>query len=700
MASQGTVSPMVEPNPEAIRAHLEFLFSPARASYGDSLLEIRYGAPGNKLNNWEYFSISEKGVEEATGEIVRLNRIGNNVYVGVNPRKPETSFDNAGNENDIEVCFFQFADIDKAQSAHVAADRCKGLEPSVVVMTGTVPNFRPHLYWKLDEPCTDFGGWRERQSAIAAALGGDSVIDLPRIMRIGGTVNYPTQKKLGDGYRVELTDFRINFSPPRPPRSAEQIANHFPVKVREYDPSEPNGNTRGNIGYYIDEIRAGREWHNNLLVLVAKCLRAGWPDAGIFALAEGLTLSGYTVAETREDIAQMIRTGRDKFRNLQINDPVDLVIEKKTDTEIAQSKALEDSEYPLPLEWFDEIEAQLEANWLVDDLIPSQGLCLVYGHPGSGKSFFALDVAMHVAMGDPWRERDVQQGLVIYIGAEGQRGLRQRVSAFRQHHRIDELPFALIPVEVNLLSNDGDLPKIIETIRLASDRFNLPVAMVVVDTLSRTFGGGDEVGPDMVSYINNVGRIQAAYECATMVIHHRPKDSANTTPRGHGSLWGACDTIILVDAAGPVKMASVTKQKDADAGEPIPFKLHVVELGNDEKGRPVTSCVVVAANEAVQQKAQGPKLSDGQQIAVAQLKKLVADKGNLLHHGVPKDMLPEGFSTKVCSLSEWRERTTQVLYEPDSTPDSLARNFRRYREKLQKLNIIGVFEDFVWFIDR
>lgn len=353
----------------------------------------------------------------------------------------------------------------------------------------------------------------------------------------------------------------------------------------------------------------------------------------------------------------------------------------------------------LPFEWFDAIDAQLEANWLVEDLIPSAGLCLVYGHPGCGKSFFALDMAMHVSQGAPWRDRDVTQGLVVYIGAEGQRGLRQRVAAFRQHHGITQLPFALIPVEVNLLANDGDLGKVLDTIHELTKRFDLPVGMIVIDTLARTFGGGDEIGSDMVAYVNNVGRIQHAYNCTTMVIHHRPKDSANETPRGHGSLWGACDTIILVEDKGAgIKQCKVTKQKDAEPAEPITFELKVVELGEDEKGRPVTSCVVVPSDSQIMPDKRADTLSDGQKIAFEQLCQTMSATGFRANDTVPIGVLPHGLDTRICRVSDWQDRTISALCCPGKTADTLARTFRRYRERLQSLGFVGIYEDFVWRI--
>ena len=75
-------------------------------------------------------------------------------------------------------------------------------------MTGTIPHQRSHVYWELEAPCTDLGGaWREKQSGIATALNGDKVIDAPRIMRLAGTINYPSKTKMEKGYKPEIVKF-------------------------------------------------------------------------------------------------------------------------------------------------------------------------------------------------------------------------------------------------------------------------------------------------------------------------------------------------------------------------------------------------------------------------------------------------------------------------------------------------------------
>jgi hypothetical protein len=62
---------------------------------------------------------------------------------------------------------------------------------------------------------------------------------------------------------------------------------------------------------------------------------------------------------------------------------------------------------------FQDMRPGLEPSYLVDELIPSAGLVLVWGKQKTFKSFWLLDLFVHVAMGWPYRDYAVRQGLVI-----------------------------------------------------------------------------------------------------------------------------------------------------------------------------------------------------------------------------------------------------------------------------------------------
>lgn len=59
-------------------------------------------------------------------------------------------------------------------------------------------------------------------------------------------------------------------------------------------------------------IRAGNGWHDHTLRLVASLVARGFSDSEILAFAETITLPGWTVEETRRDLARMIEGARRK----------------------------------------------------------------------------------------------------------------------------------------------------------------------------------------------------------------------------------------------------------------------------------------------------------------------------------------------------------------------------------------------------
>lgn len=356
-------------------------------------------------------------------------------------------------------------------------------------------------------------------------------------------------------------------------------------------------------------------------------------------------------------------------------------------------------ETPLPLVWYEDVQAILTNNWIIKHVVPAEAFATIIGHPGCGKSFLALDMALHIATGQEWQGRKVKQGLVVYLAAEGQRGQMNRVEAWRRKHGGDKLPFALIPVAVNMRDAKADIPKLIQTIEAACERAGLPLAALIIDTLNRTFGGGDENGEDMGEYIDNSQKVRAHFGCTTIVVHHVPKNAENPSERGHSSLRGAIDTSLLVssDPETGVRTLRCLKQKDGEDGWQSQFKLGVVELGMDEDGDPVTSCVVEPAESdmAAARSFTGPRLSGVQRQVYQELLATLEACGVPVPRDVPDDYLDRYRVGKVASVKTWRERWIAVAGS-DLNPDSASATFRRARTDLQNKGLIGVWNDHAW----
>ena len=94
------------------------------------------------------------------------------------------------------------------------------------------------------------------------------------------------------------------------------------------------------------------------------------------------------------------------------------------------------------------------------------------------------------------------RGPVLYIAGEGVSGLRNRVKAWLAHHEVVTPPrnFVFIPATFNLL----DEAEIDEVIQIARDDLGQNPSLVVIDTLARNFGGGNEnATQDMNLFITN-----------------------------------------------------------------------------------------------------------------------------------------------------------------------------------------------------
>jgi len=97
---------------------------------------------------------------------------------------------------------------------------------------------------------------------------------------------------------------------------------------------------------------------------------------------------------------------------------------------------------PFLLQAFDNIRLDTERRgYLVKGLIARTGLAVIWGPPKCGKSFWAADLGMHIALGWDYRGYRVQQATVVYVALEGRHGFPARLEAFRRHHNVENAPF-------------------------------------------------------------------------------------------------------------------------------------------------------------------------------------------------------------------------------------------------------------------
>ena len=238
----------------------------------------------------------------------------------------------------------------------------------------------------------------------------------------------------------------------------------------------------------------------------------------------------------------------------------------------------------------DDLDALPPLSWTIRGVLPEEGLAAIYGEPGSGKSFLALDLAARISTGSPcWFGHQIFQRDVIYVALEGGRGIKQRVAAWDYINgtRADRIKFRLNGFT---LLSDIDVATFIDAVSAENEG----AAVIIIDTLAQATPGADEnAGKDMGLVLQAAQQIAAAARGLVILIHHSGKDSSRGL-RGHSSLNGAMDAVISVERNKLTgrRSWSVTKMKDAEDGAKGNFILEEVDLGPDNFGGRITSGVI------------------------------------------------------------------------------------------------------------
>ena len=347
----------------------------------------------------------------------------------------------------------------------------------------------------------------------------------------------------------------------------------------------------------------------------------------------------------------------------------------------------------LPLIYFQDVKPALKAEDFIEGLLIKAAMSVTYGPSNCGKTFFMTDLALHVALGLQWRGREVERMGVIYCAMEGAHGIQNRVAAFALACGLagQEIPFAIIPVALNMLDPEADTSRLIDAIAEAAARMAIPVGLVVMDTLSRAMAGGNENSPeDMGALVANSDRIRQATGAHVAWIHHSGKDQAQGA-RGHSLLRAATDTEIEISRADndSPSVARVTKQRELEIDGVFGFTLKRVELGLNHRGKPVTSCVV----EPTDDRPAKPRvtLTNGEAMALRILHDVMATQPCQ----VPYQAAQAGV-TVATSKHAWRE--TFFARSTADSHEAKKKAFNRAADGLAQKGQIGVHHDTVWAV--
>ena len=157
----------------------------------------------------------------------------------------------------------------------------------------------------------------------------------------------------------------------------------------------------------------------------------------------------------------------------------------------------------------------------------------------------------------------------------------------------------------------------------------------------------------MANYIRAADAIGETFNCVVAIVHHCGHNGAR--PRGHSSLMGGLDVQIGVTRDAENIVAKLERlSKDGETGAKIVSRLsETVEVGMDEDGEPMTSCVIREVKDAVAEKPGKGQRSDD----VAKIKRALVEAYGRLADAVEKT---SGFDGKPVLKVETRKLRDEV----------------------------------------
>lgn len=216
-----------------------------------------------------------------------------------------------------------------------------------------------------------------------------------------------------------------------------------------------------------------------------------------------------------------------------------------------------------------------EVTWLIDGEIPDEGVTVLFGASGVGKSFLAIDYALQLA----------QQHPVYYMAGEGERTIPPRIDAWYKHHKRSEGHLVLGLGAVHIMDSSDFEPWLAWIV-------HQDFKLVVVDTLNTASVGIDEnKGHEASDFMDRCHRIAKLGKCAVLLVHHTNKGGVEI--RGSQRLFDKADSVIALVDDDEFVIVECQKTKAGAKFRPRTMMLLPIKTGTNKNGQTVSTPVIV-----------------------------------------------------------------------------------------------------------
>ncbi|WP_164885906.1 AAA family ATPase [Paenirhodobacter populi] len=522
-------------------------------------------------------------------ELCEWNNKGYGIFLTVS--QMDGQGDKIPNVQAIRACYLDLDSLD----AMANLQRAQWHMPMPSFYVQSSPN-KAHVYWPLDQLCAPGDWFGETQAKLAQVYDGDPrIIDPTRVMRLAGFYHQKGAPVLSTFHTL-------------PGYGCTAQAGALMASLAHVNVIQHGGGLRQPLG--TPELAApSMEWLNKALArldpnsmardewiaFTAAFKQAAWSVVGqdaAFAMWWAWC-TRYAENDPAENLKQWNDITETQVGWRWLEEKADLRAERIFGTPAPGAPR---TAPPIPgtqslLSPLSTLMKQPQsANWLIKVVLPANSAGVMFGQPGTGKSFMAIDMAASVATGALFNGRKVKPGPVVYIAGEGHGGVTNRFIA--KFNQIGNPPGAenihVSRKSISLLDTDDELESLVREI----DGLPTKPVLIVVDTLFRATAGADVNNHDEMSkFWKNIDHLKERYGCTILIVHHSGR---NETTRSFGSivLLANADFEMSIKSDDNGKTIECTKQKDAEEFAPMHFDLKRVTLAWDIDMEPITSCTI------------------------------------------------------------------------------------------------------------
>ena len=181
----------------------------------------------------------------------------------------------------------------------------------------------------------------------------------------------------------------------------------------------------------------------------------------------------------------------------------------------------------------------------IQDILPKQGVMLLYGSPKVKKSWLSEYIAFCISLGVDCLGLRTEQAKVFIAQFEiSPLAYHWRLKDMAQHFELqDNFLFEASPMLLYLDEEENFN-------RFMASLGNIQPKVIILDCLAACFGGDENNGEDMARFIEKMSILKQEFDASLIIVHHTNKQdmvsSSVNRARGHSRLAGWVDTLVYL----------------------------------------------------------------------------------------------------------------------------------------------------------